>query len=119
MLKKLLLPILLSFSLTSFAGEVDEAIERGSNVVLFLNMPQCGYCQMFEPRFEKATQKYSDKYSFFNVNIESEYGKSLMYKYRATHVPFVMLMNNKKIKSIPAHCLLDTACFNKELESFR
>lgn len=102
-----------------FAGEVENAIENGANVVLFLNMPRCSYCKMFEPRFLKASQFFFNKYDFYKVDVESDYGKTLMYKYRATHVPFVLLLNNKKVKSVPVHCLMDTACFNSELENFK
>ena len=121
MLKKCI--FLLSFFLLNpaHAGNIENALKRGDNVFLYLYSPDCKYCTMFTPIYEKLTKTYNGQYTFSKVDTSTNYGKILMYQYQGRYVPYVVLINNKKNKAthITPMCLLDDVCLNTEIKQFR
>jgi len=122
MLKKFVLGILFLFmAFPVCAGELENALDKGNNVFLYLYSPKCKYCQMFDYNYGRLLKDYDGQYSFIRVNSSTLYGKNLMYAYRASYVPFVLLLNKSKNKSMhinPA-CLMEDICIETEMKQFR
>ena len=82
MLKKCLLILISMAFLPVFAGEVENAINKGNNVFLYLYTPDCSYCQKFSPRYDKLAKMYDGQYNFFKIDANTAYGRDLIVKYR-------------------------------------
>ncbi len=119
MFKKCLLILISMAFLPVFAGEVENAINKGHNVFLYLYTSDCSYCQQFMPRYNKLTKMYDGQYNFFKINAMSPYGKELMRNYQGSYVPYVLLLNKKKGMNLTPSCLDDMACVEKGLKDFR
>lgn len=121
MFKKFLLLIALLFILPANAGDLENALEKGHNIFLYLFSPDCKYCDMFNPEYKKLLSEYNGQYSFFKIDSTTKYGKNLMYEFRATYVPYVVLVNDAQKKALRIHpaCLMDSRCLNSEMKAFR
>ncbi len=121
MFKKWLLLLTLFFGLPAFSGEVENALDKGNNVFLYLTSAKCKYCVMFNPMYNKLLQKHNGEFSFFKVDSSTKYGRGLMFEYSAYYVPYVVLLNKPKKKGIhiPPPCLLDEVCLESALKDFR
>lgn len=120
MFKKCLLLFLL-LTIPVYAGEVENAIAKGDNIFLYMFSPKCKYCVMFSPTYNKLSKIYDGQYSFFKVDSSTKYGRSLMYEFGGTYVPYVVLINSKKKQAlhIPPPCLMDRVCIEAEMKTFR
>lgn len=119
MFKKCLLILISMAVLPIFAGEVENSLNQGHNVFLYLYSSQCGYCKLFAPKFNKLAKMYDGQYNFYKYNVETQYGHDLFVKYRGHYVPYVLLINNKKAVNIHPNCLSDMVCIEKEMKLFR
>lgn len=121
MFKKWLLLIALIFGLPAFSGEVENALDKGNNVFLYLTSAKCKYCVAFNPIYNRLLQKHNGEFSFFKVDSSSKYGRGLMLEYSAYYVPYVVLLNKPKKKGIhiPPPCLMDDVCLESALKDFR
>ena len=119
MLKKCLLILISMAFLPALAGEVENVINKGNNVFLYLYTPDCSYCKKFSPRYEKLAKMYDGQYNFFKVDASTAYGRDLMIKYRGMYVPYVLLLNRKKGVQVNPDCLLDSVCIEKNMKFFR
>ena len=119
MLKKCLLILVLTLFLPAFAGEVENAINKGYNVFLYLYTPNCGYCKKFSPRYDKLSKMYDGQYNFFKIDASTDYGRDLIIKYRGMYVPYVLLLNNKKGVQVHPDCLMDNVCIERNMKYFR
>lgn len=121
MFKRFLLLIALLFILPANAGEIADALDKGHNVFLYIFSHDCKYCDAFDPIYDKLLKEYNGKYSFFKIDSSTNYGRRIMYEFRATYVPYVMLMNSTQKKAMNLHptCLLDNKCLNSEMKKFR
>lgn len=102
----------------TMATEVDEIINSGSNLMLYLYTPECGYCRQFAPRYSKITKVYENKFKFLKLDANSQAGNAFMYKYNASYVPFVLLINKNKIERVSSNCLMDSQCIDRKLVKF-
>ena len=121
MFKRFLLILLfLIFSCSVFAGELENALKNGNNVFLYLYTPDCGYCTKFTPRYNKLSKMYDKSYKFIKIDASTPYGYSILKKFGARFVPFVVLMNPKKNvnKLITPSCLMDGVCTEQALQKF-
>ena len=80
MLKKCLLILISMAFLPALAGEVENAINKGNNVFLYLYTPDCSYCKKFSPRYDKLSKMYDGQYNFFKIDANTAYGRDLMIK---------------------------------------
>ena len=123
MLKKGLLFLLPIFflSLSANAGEVENALNKGQNVFLYLYTPDCGYCKLYSPLYEQTIRSHKGEFTFLKINGDSNYGHQLVYKYRARYYPHVVMINAKKNKvlQILPPCLMDNVCTDAEIKRFR
>ena len=102
----------------TMATEVDEIINSGSNLMLYLYTPECGYCRQFTPKYNKITKVYDNKYKFLKIDAYTKEGQILMYKYNVSYVPFVILLNKNKTERISTDCLMDSQCIDRKLVKF-
>lgn len=122
MIKKGLLLILSAFFIIpSFAGEVENAINKGHNVFLYLYTPDCKYCKIYSPKYNELIKSHNGEFAFIKENASTNYGRKLMYEYRGGYVPYVVMINGKKHKAmqILPDCLMDTVCTETEMKRFR
>ena len=121
MLKKVLLFLFVSMMLPVMAGDVEDALDKGHNVFLYLYSPRCKYCTKFTATYKKLIKQHDGEFAFFKIDSESKYGRSLMYEFSARYVPYVVLLNSNKgiATEITPVCLLDTACLENSMKAFR
>ena len=77
-------------------------------------------CVKFNPVYNNVAKKYSDKYKFLKVNAKTAEGYSLMKRFNAEFVPFVVLINTKtnEAANISPGCLLKLACTERVINDF-
>ena len=119
MLKKYLIALVAMLILPVFAGDVENAIYSGHNVLLYLYSTDCSYCKMFSKNYDKLSKMYNGQYNFFKKDVATPYGHDLFVRYRGTYVPYVLLIRNNNAIRISPNCLLEMACVEKELKDFR
>lgn len=121
MFKRFVLLIALLLMLPANAGEVENALEKGNNVFLYLYSADCKYCDAFNPIYNQLLKDYNGQYSFFKVDSKSRYGMHLAYDFRAAYLPYVVLLNGRKKKALHLHplCLMDNKCLNNGMKDFR
>ena len=119
MLKRLVL-ILSFLSLPVFAGTFEDAMKTNNYVFLYLYTSDCGYCKRFLPIYEKLA-KTETGVKFVKVDAQTLYGYNLMRNFRASYVPFVILVNSKTKSGaqIPSDCILQLACAQKAIKEFK
>ena len=120
-MKKRVFAIVMLFLFLNFMQKVCASeVNQAKNLFLYLYTPQCGYCTKFNANFQKLAQAYGEKYNFVKVDATTQSGKSLMRNYRAFYVPFVLISDTKKSKSIQIapDCLLSYACVEGALNVF-
>ena len=116
--KSFIITLLTLGMLPTFAGEVEDALDAGRNVFLYLHTPICGYCKKFNPIYDKLSKKYAEKLAFIKVNASTQYGNELMYKYRGMYVPYALIIKKDRAGIIPIQCLMDTVCIKNAIEQF-
>ena len=119
MVKKSLLLLSLMCFLPVCAGELEDAMAAREKVFLYLYTKDCGYCNKFNPIYNKISSAHAKEYAFVKVNAATPYGMGLMRQFRAGFVPYVLVINkNKQAKWVYPDCLLDVACVEKEIKNF-
>ena len=120
MLKKILITTLCLVTIPVIAGLVESAKANKPYVFLYLYTPECGYCKKFNPNYNKISQKYNNKFEYLKINAKTPYGNSLITKYRARYVPYVVVINSKTGRAFPIQtsCLIDYACLDEVVSGF-
>ena len=121
MLKKIILSLTFLIILPAYSGEYENALMTGNSVFLYLYTQDCGYCKQFNSMYEKlADGSFKSHYKFLKIDANTEYGRNLMSIFRASYVPFVVLVDAKRqlMCGIEPTCLLNQACTEKELKKF-
>lgn len=102
-----------------FAGELETALKNNQDVFLYLYTSMCGTCKRFNPVYENLLNNYGKNYKFIKINAETPYGYNLAVRYNVAYVPFVLLINNKKIWQLDGSCLVDMRCTTETLNKFK
>ena len=120
MFRRLLCFLALFLALPSSAGEFEVALKNNQNVFLYITSPECGRCVRFNPIYKNISNKYSKQCKFIKVDLDTQYGKELMYKNKGSYLPFVMIVNPaKNINArISPDCLLENACVESYLKEY-
>ena len=119
MIKKLLITICLLIGVQAFAGELENALTQNKNVFLYLYTPECGYCQMFAPRYDKLSKKYDKNYKFIKLNASTAYGWKVFRHYKGHYFPDIVLINSKnKTAHINPDCLMNDICTERVLTTY-
>lgn len=116
---KLLSALMLLTVIPVFAGEVENNLNKGHNILLYLYSTDCSYCQKFTPRYNKLSKIYDGQYNFIKVDAKTPYGYSLMQQYQGMYVPYVLLIKKNKAVQLMPSCLSDMACIEKSMKEFR
>ena len=117
MVKKfLLLSILLVFTVVPvLAGVYEDAISSGRGTFLYLYTPECGYCKKFNPIYQKLANTHKNKCTFLKIDASTPYGPSIIRRFRAYYVPYVVVSKKSTFVNIEADCLMDYVCTEKVL----
>ncbi len=119
MLKKFIIILCLFSFIPVHAGELENALKQNKNVFLYMYTPECGYCQKFEPRYNKISKMYDKNYTFVKLNANTQYGYSIFRRFNGRGVPYVVLINSKnKANAVDYYCLMQTECTDKVLKKF-
>ena len=116
---KLLSTLILLTAIPVFVGEVENSLNNGHNVFLYLYTADCRFCQQFTPRYNKLSKMYDSQYNFIKIDAKTPYGHSLMYQYQGMYVPYVLLIKKTKAVQLMPSCLSDMACIEKSMKEFR
>lgn len=112
-MKKLIVSLFLIFLFVASVMAVshNEAVAKGKPTVLYIYQPSCGACAQFEPIFDAARSKFSQKFDFVKEDYNSsQRAKSL----NVTETPSVFI-NSQKIDS---QCLSQQGCFEQKLKNY-
>ena len=120
MLKKILLTLLFSFTLSVFAGEYEDALKKSDKIFLYFYTDECRYCQKFKPIFEEISNLYREKCEILSIDGNTNYGQDLAQKFRVKFLPYVILVDVKKDKGLVINpdCLLQYACTDGIVKEF-
>ena len=112
MLRVFLLLFFLLINCPTYAGVYEDAIKKHEHVFLYLYTDECGYCNKFNPVYEKLLSKYNGKIGFVKVNTRTPYGAYLGYSFRVRYVPYVVITDSKTRNStqISTNCILNYKC---------
>ncbi len=119
MIKKLLTFIILCFMGQVFAGEFENAVKSNKFVFLYLYSPDCGYCQKFQPVYNKLAKENKD-FSFVKVNTYNIDGYKLMRKFKGRYVPYIILYNSEQQNAaqVSPACYMNEVCMTRALKEF-
>lgn len=112
-MKKIIVSLFLIFSFTAgvIAINCNEASAKGKPIVLYVYQPNCSACQRFEPIFDAAQSKFSQKFDFIKEDYNSsQRAKSL----NVTETPSVFINSQK----IDPGCLNQQGCFEQKLKDY-
>lgn len=98
----------------------ETAMKSTKPFALYIYMNGCPYCRMFDPVFEKLSQKYSYKYNFVRAEYRNGIMPQLCQKWNVRGFPFMALMNPKTNsgKRVSNECLWDDNCLIKSFQTF-
>lgn len=107
-------------TIPAFAGSFEDALNSSDNVFLYIYTPSCGYCKRFEPNYNKLVSAFGNKCKFVKLNGAEQYGGTIAYQYKASYVPYVVLIKTKTKTGtvIPADCLLKYSCVSQKVSDF-
>ena len=116
---KLLSTIMLLATIPVFAGEVENNLNKGHNIFLYLYSADCYYCKEFTPRYNKLAKTHDGQFNFIKVDTKTPYGYSLISQYHGMYVPYVLLINKTRAVPLMPSCLSDMMCIEKSMKDFR
>lgn len=124
-MKKIIIFLILIFAaafvlIPVFAGQFDNTHKNYDKALLYIYTPECRVCNNFNPIYKKINAKYENKCKFTKINGNTNEGHSILTQFGASYVPFVVLLNNKKMEfaEIPAGCLISYSCVDRVLNNF-
>ena len=120
MLKRILSVVfILALLPVVYAGELETAIKNNQDVFLYLYTSFCGTCKLFNPYYENLSKSYDKQFKFIKINAETPYGYGLIKSFNAQYVPFVVMINSKKVWQIDSSCLTDNICTSEAIKKFK
>ena len=122
MIKKSLIFLLtMLVMLPAYSNEFDTAMEKGYNIFMYIYSPRCKYCTKFMPIYRSLEKKHDGEFVFIKTDSTSDFGKEMMYEFKAGFVPYVVMINSNKHIAAPVSpdCILDKACIEKSMTHFR
>lgn len=116
-MKKIILSLILifSFAVSVIAVSYNVASAKEKPTVLCISAPMCGACKQFEPTFNAAQSKFSQKFNFVKEDINtSQRAKSL----NVTETPSVFILKQGSSQKIDWQCLSQPGCFEQRLKDY-
>ena len=103
--------LIFSFVVSVIAISCNEANAKDKPTVLYIYAPTCSACMPFEPIFNAARAKFSQKFNFVKEDYNnSQRAKSL----NVTETPSVFINSQK----IDGQCLIQPGCFEQRLKDY-
>ena len=98
----------------------ETAMKSTKPFALYIYMNGCPYCRMFDPVFERLSQKYSYKYNFVRAEYRNGVMPQLCQKWNVRGFPFMALINPKTNsgKRVPLDCMNNDDCLIKSFQTF-
>jgi thiol-disulfide isomerase/thioredoxin len=119
MLKKFIIILSILSIIPVYAGELEDALKQNKNIFLYMYTPECGYCNKFAPRYNKISKMYDKHYTFVKLNANTQYGYSILRRFKGRGVPYIVLINSKnKASAVDYYCLMQTEYTDKVLMKF-
>ena len=116
-MKKIILSLFLIFGITAclFTVSQTSAFAQGKPTVLYIYGQFCGACRQFEPTFDAAKAKFSQKFDFR----AEEYNHSQKaQELNVTETPTVFILDGNKAQKIGWQCLSSPGCFEQKLQNY-
>ena len=115
-MKKIIISLLLIFSVAAsvIAISYNEANAKEKPTVLCISAPMCGACRQFDPIFDAARAKFSEKFDFVKEGANSRRAKSL----NVTETPSVFILQQNNSQKIDWQCLSQPGCFEQKLKDY-
>ncbi len=116
-MKKIIVSLFLIFSFAAgvIAISYNVASAADKPTVLYVYAPFCGACRQFEPTFNAAKAKFSQKFDFVKEDIKtSSRAKSL----NVTETPSVFIIQQGSSQKIDWQCLSQPGCFEQKLKDY-
>lgn len=114
-MKKTLVTLFLIFAVSVIAISYSVANAKEKPTVLCISAPMCGACKQFEPTFNAAQSKFSQKFNFVKEDINSsQRAKSL----NVTETPSVFILKQGSAQKIDWQCLSQPGCFEQRLKDY-
>ena len=100
-----------------YSGELENSLEAGENIFLYLYTKNCGYCEKFNPVYKKIETTFNKNIKFIKIDAYTAYGRYLMKSFKANYVPYVVFINSKSNDAVEfaPNCLLSYSCSEKAL----
>lgn len=116
-MKKIILSLflILSFVASVIAISYNEASAKDKPTVLYIYGPMCGACKQFEPTFDAAQAKFSQKFNFAKEDVNSsQRAKSL----NVSETPSVFILKQGSSQKIEWQCLSKPGCLEQRLKDY-
>lgn len=116
-MKKIIVSLVLIFSLVAglIAINYNESNAKDKPTVLCVSAAFCSACKEFEPIFNAAKSKFSQKFHFVKEDIStSQRAKSL----NVTETPSVFILDKGSSQKIDWQCLSQPGCFEQKLKNY-
>jgi len=95
---------------------VTQAMAEAKPTVLYIYGQSCGACTRFEPTFDLARSKYSQKFNFQKEEYESSAKAKQLH---VSETPSVYILDGNKVQKIDWSCLSNPGCLDKTLQSYQ
>lgn len=116
-MKRIILTLFLTFCFVigAFLISVNKSMAQGKPTVLLISASMCGACKQFEPTYNAAKAKFSQKFNFVKEDVShSQKAKEL----GVTETPTVFILENNKAEKIGWECLSNPGCFEQKLQNY-
>jgi thiol-disulfide isomerase/thioredoxin len=116
-MRKIILSLTILFSLVLGAIAVSQnaVLAQSKPTVLYIYGQFCGACKQFEPYFDAAKAKFSNKFEFK----AEEYNSSAKAReMNVTETPTVFILDGNKARKISWKCLSTNGCFENTLKNY-
>lgn len=116
-MKKIIISLFLIFSFVVgvIAISYNVASAKEKPTVLCIYAPMCSACKQFEPIFNAAQAKFSQKFNFVKEDINSsQRAKNL----NVSETPSVFILDKNSSKKIDWQCLSQPGCFEQRLKDY-
>lgn len=120
-MKKIILLVFISvMSQAVQAMDFETAMKQNKPLALYVYMDYCSACKAFEPMYQMAYSKYSNKFNFVKENVKTRNMQQLCSDWKVNTMPMFALINpNGKSGKVPYSCMMDEKCLYKMLDDFK
>lgn len=97
------------------AVSYNEARAKDKPTVLYFYAPSCHSCQEFEPIYNAARAKFSQKFNFVKEDVNSS---QRVKSFNVSETPSVFILKQSNSQKIDWSCLSQPGCFEQKLKDY-